>query len=320
MQQTAVDYRKFSSQRRFGIELEFGNTISKTKVKSVIKAISPVPVTVTRYQPSVNNNFWHVKSDATCGPLGRLGPKGVEVASFIGRGIADLQHIADVAVELSQSGCKVNDNCGLHIHADAADLSVKQVGNLLAYWFKIERCLQFSLPERRRDNEYCKLLGSKIQVPKYLPVLSSPENFYCLASPTNLGYFENQDRRVNLNLVNYARATLYGSDARKTIELRWPEGTLESADVKCWTRLFLHFIETCKNRAFPVNLAPASLPEMLVYLGLGQEGSTFSILSEGLLDTKTWLLERFVKYSQNQYAQEATNILDFIWSPARKYA
>lgn len=314
-----IDYRKFSSQRRFGIELEFGNSMPKTKVGTVIRSVSSIPVLTTQYQPSIDNNFWHVKSDATCGPFGRLGPKGVEVASFIGKGVDNLQHITDVALELSKAGCKVNDNCGLHIHVDAVDLSIRQVGNLLAHWFKIEQCLQFSLPERRRNNEYCKLLGSKIQVPKHLPLLSSPENFYCFVAPVNLGYFENQDRRVNFNIVNYTRAMFYGSDVRKTIELRWPEGTLESADIKGWTVLFLYFIEICKNRSFPVNLESTSLTEMLIYLGLGQEGSKFSILSEYLLDIKIWLLERFVKYSKNQYTQEATDILNFICSPARKY-
>lgn len=320
MKYSSVDYRKFSSCRRFGIELEIGNTIPKTKIKTAISSVSDFPVVITKYQPSVNNEFWHVKNDATCGPKGRLGPKGIEVASFIGKGIVDLQHIADVAQALSEVGCKVNDNCGLHIHAEAINLSTRQVGTLLAYWIKIEQCLQFSLPERRRNNEYCKLLSSRTQLPKYLPLLTGPENFYCLFSPADLGYYENQDRRVNLNLVNYVRACAYDTISRKTIELRWPEGTLDPTDIKCWTRLFLHFIETCKNRPLPANLSPCSVQEMLVYLGLGQEGSTFSILSEGLLDTKTWLLERFVKYAQNQYKIEALNILDFVWSPARKYA
>lgn len=319
MKYSSVNFKKFSSQRRFGVELEVGSTISKVKVQAAIKLVSERPVIVTKYQPSTENNFWHVKNDATCGPQGRNGPKGVEIASFVGKGILDLQHIGDVAEKLSQIGCKVNNNCGLHIHADGCDLSKSQVGILLAHWIKIERCLQFSLPERRRENEYCKMLSSRLLLPKYLPLLTSADNFYCLFSPADLGYYENQDRRVNLNLVNYARACTYGSDIRKTLELRWPEGTLNSIDVKCWVRLFLHFIETCKNRPFPMNLDACNLSEMLKYLGLGHEDKSFTIFSEGLFETKTWLLQRFVEYSED-FKQEATDILDFMWSPARKYA
>lgn len=319
MKHLAVDYKKFSTQRRFGVELEVGSTISKVKVQAAIRSISDRPVVVTKYQPSTENRFWHVKNDATCGPKGRSGPKGVEIASFVGQGISDLVHIGDVAEKLSEIGCKVNNNCGLHIHAEAHDLSKSQVGVLLAYWIKIERCLQFALPERRRENEYCKMLSSRILIPKYLPLLTSADNFYCLLSPTDLGYYENQDRRVNLNLVNYARASLYGSNIRKTLELRWPEGTLSSVDIKCWTRLFLHFIETCKNRAFPRNFDACNLQEMLKYLGLGHEDKSFTILSEGLFETKTWLLQRFVEHS-DEFKREAVDLLDFMWSPARKYA
>lgn len=319
MKHLAVEYKKFSSQRRFGVELEVGSTISKVKVQAAIRSITDRPVVVTKYQPSTENRFWHVKNDATCGPLGRSGPKGVEIASFVGKGISDLQHIAEVADKLTEIGCKVNNNCGLHVHADACDLSKSQVGNILAHWIKIENCLQYSLPVRRRENEYCKMVNSRILLPKYLPLLTSAENFYCLLSPADIGYYENQDRRVTLNIVNYARACTYGTNIRKTLELRWPEGTLSSTDVKCWTRLFLHFIDTCKDRPFPANFNVCNLSEMLKYLGLGHESHSFTIFSEGLFETKTWLLQRFIEYSK-EYKQEATDILDFMWSPARKYA
>jgi len=318
MKNLVVEYKKFSSQRRFGIELEVGNTISKTKIKTAIKSITDRPIVVTQYQPSTDNNFWHVKNDATCGPQGRFGPKGIEIASFVGRGIADLQHIAEVADKLSEIGCKVNNNCGLHIHADAIDLSKSQVGNIIAHWIKIEKCLQYSLPERRRANEYCKMISSQILIPKYLPLLTSAEKFYCLMSPSNIGYYDNQDRRVNLNIVNYTRACTYESKVRKTLELRWAEGTLSSKDIKCWTRLFLFFIDTCKNRPFPANFDVCNLSETLKYLGLGHEDNSFSIFSEGLFETKIWLLQRFLEHSE-EFKKEASDILDLMLSPIAKY-
>lgn len=316
MKYSAVDYKKFSSQRRFGIELEIGSTTTKIKVQSAIRLISDRSVVVTKYQPSVENNFWHVKNDGTCGTGGK---KGIEIASFVGQGIRDLQHIADVAESLSKIGCKVNNKCGLHIHAEACDLTKNQVGVLLAYWIKIEKCLQYSLPSHRRDNEFCKMISSRILLPKYLPILASAENIYCLFSPGDLGYFENQDRRVNLNLVNYVRACVYGTNIRKTLELRWPEGTLNSLDIKCWTRLFLNFIDICKRKPIPANLDPCSLSEMLQYFGLSHEKGTFTIFSEGLFETKTWLLQRFIEHSE-EYKKEAAQMLDLMWFPVRKYA
>lgn len=323
---TAVIYKNFTSQRKFGIELEIGCTVSKIKIQAAIKEISLKSVVVTRYQPSIENGFWHIKSDATCGPKGRLGPKGVEIASFVAKGNYDLQHICNVSQSLSKLGCKVNDNCGLHIHADSSDLTVNHVGTLLAYWIKLEKCLQYALPERRRTNEYCRMVSARYLLPKYLNILdyvdsssTKAANLYLLLSPSNIGYYENSDRRQNLNLVNYARALNYFQNGRNTLELRWPEGSLDPADISGWTRLFLGFIESCKDRSFPQNIQETSLIEVLDFCGLWHSPDGFTIFGKESFDTRVWLLERFAKY-ESPYKNEARELLDLICSPAKKYA
>jgi len=227
---SAVKYKKFDSQRRFGVELETGNTLTKAKVRNVIKAISDHSSYVTKYQLSGESESWHVKDDATCGPLGRNGPKGVEIASFVARGIADLQHIGEVAQELYRAGCRVNDNCGLHVHAEAKDLSLYNVGVILAHWIKIEPVLAMSLPLSRNANVYCRRMLDKRPDGGWQRINMEmdwkPTDLYHSLKPTNLSYYENDDRRVNLNLVNYTRAMVYETNHRKTLELRWPEGTL----------------------------------------------------------------------------------------------
>jgi len=330
---SVVKYKKFVSQRRFGVELETGNTLTKAKVKSVLKTLSERASFVTKYQLSGDNPSWHVKDDATCGPLGRQGPKGVEIASFVGKGINDLQHIADVAEGLYRAGCRVNDNCGLHIHAEAKDLTTAQVGVIIAHWVKIEPIISMSLPLRRFDNPYCRTLR-KNKLDSSLRW--SGEDIWEIFKPSNLNFYENEDRRVTLNLVNYARAIQYDSTHRKTLELRWPEGTLDGRDVRCWVRLFLSFIDTCKDRSMPSNLHTANLSDSLIYLGLSHDKDAFNIFSEGLHDTKTWFLERILQYGGNDLGmvlhghpvintpgdiiKDAKKILNLMWSPIKKYA
>ena len=314
---SAVKYKKFVSQRRFGVELETGNTLTKAKVKSTLKVLSEHKSTVTKYQLSGDSPLWHVKDDATCGPMGRYGPKGVEIASFVGRGISDLQHIADVAEGLYKAGSRVNDNCGLHIHAEAKDLTTAQVGIIIAHWIKIEPMIANSLPLRRISNLYCR---SMINPSLDLSLKWGAEDIWEIFKPNNLNYYENEDRRVTLNLVNYTRAVQYESQYRKTLELRWPEGTLDGRDIRCWVRLFLSFIDNCKNRCMPSNLLPVGLSDALVYLGLNHEKDSFLILSEGLHDTKTWLLERIASYSFDlALIKEAKKTLNVMWSPIKKY-
>jgi hypothetical protein len=335
---SAVKYKKFDSQRRFGVELETSNTLTKAKVRNVIKNFSDHSSFVTKYQLSGESASWHIKDDATCGPLGRQGPKGVEVASFVAKGIVDLQHIADVAQELHRAGCRVNDNCGLHIHAEAKDLTEQDVGVILAHWLKIEPVLAMSLPVGRNANVYCRrMMDGRPNEVKFLDYDRwTPIRLYHVLKPKNLSYYENDDRRVNLNLVNYTRAIAYETNHRKTLELRWPEGTLDPRDIKCWVRLFLGFIDTCKTRPMPANLRPADLYETLTYLGLNHTPSTFIIFSEGLHDTKTWFLERILEYGSKPInmvlqghpvlalpadtVKQAKYVLNEMWSPMKKYA
>lgn len=326
MKYSAVKYKKFTSQRRFGVELETGNTLTKAKVRGLLKKLSNHESFITKYQLSGESNQWHVKDDATCGPQGRYGPKGVEVASFVAKGVADLQHIAQVAEGLQKAGSKVNDNCGLHIHAEAKDLSVQQVGVIISYWIKIQDVFSMSLPVRRRDNPYCRNYinsestknWSKNEAAKSF---FSAKTIWEIFKPTNLNFYDNEDRRVNLNLVNFARAINFNNDYRKTLELRWPEGTLDASDIKCWVRLFLSFIDTCKDLPMPTDLSQANVQETLTYLGLDHGPSTFIIFSEGLHETKTWFLERILKNADKKAAiKQALDILNLMWMPVKKYA
>lgn len=298
-----VVYRKFTTPRKFGVELEVGNEIKKPTIRRLIKLKSEKTVQTSRYTPSINNSWWHIKDDATCGVGGYGGPKGIEIASFVASGVSDLSHICEVADFLSTSGVKVNDNCGFHIHADASDLTTDQVGRILSSWVKIENFLSLALPFRRYKNSYCEMISSKGDIHSLAKVLNKDGDFeqrliaraiYELIKPNDVSLYENRDRRVTLNLVNYCRAEQQKHSNRKTIELRWPEGTLNGNDIKNWVRLFLNFIEYAKNsRVFDNNDFP-SIQEGLNILGLGHRDN-FCILSEGLLATKIWLLERMLK-------------------------
>lgn len=335
-----IFYRKFGTSRKFGVELEIGNEIKKPIIRKLIKSKSEKAIQTSRYSPSINNSWWHVKDDATCGPAGRGGPKGIEVASFVASGVDDLRHICEVADFLKESGAKVNDNCGLHIHADASDISESQMGRILSSWIKIEGFLSLALPFRRRDNPYCERLSSKnsnklTSLMEKHPSLEDniAKALYQIVRPLDISMYENQDRRVTLNLVNYCRAIEQKHSNRKTIELRWPEGTLSGEDIKNWVRLFLNFIEHAKNAPLQRHEDFPSLQEGLNILGLGHQNG-FCILSEGLLATKTWLLERMLKNPDlykirifegcpviNIFGpQDIVNYLNFLWQPVKNYS
>ena len=336
-----VKYQKYDIARKFGVEMEFGSEVKKRKVKSLISEVSNADVFVTKYGLSSNNDYWHVKDDATCGSKGRYGPKGVEVASFIGSGLADLSHISYVAGKLFDSGCKVNDNCGLHIHADVSDLNVDQVSCLIAYWIKIEAVLSMALPLRRHNGEYCKFvfdpINNMVVKNRLLTRTSSYDSEYMWAAviPKNVNYFDNADRRYNLNLVNYVRSVQNGSSYRKTLELRWPEGSLSPLDIRCWVKLFLSFIETCKNKPMPKDLSCFDLVNTLNCIGFSKSKTRLVIYSEALFELKNWFLNRMLinedDFFTNYYGtsvgkkhqkaiSDVKKTLNSMWSPVRTFA
>lgn len=335
----SIIHKEFDAKRRFGVELEIGDEIKKKAVQSAIVHISPHKVFMSKYALTSNNTYWHVKDDATCGRNGRHGPKGVEIASFVGRGLNDLNHISQTATHLSSIGCKTNPNCGLHIHADVCDLNVNQVSVITAHWIKLEFVISLLLPIRRMQNEYCKFIFSPfsdVTTKNNLTIRRDykyrVEDFWQKIVPSNLNIYDNNERRYNLNLVNFARAVEINSDHRKTLELRWPEGTLDSIEISNWVVFFLNLIEACKDKTMPNNLQPYSLQELLELLGIRQKKNKFVILGKMLHDMKTWICERIIKNdvdSSQFYAHfstigfqqdcvcEAKKILEQMWSPIK---
>lgn len=229
-------------KRNFGIELEIGNEKSQEYVESIVKSNSlQKVVTTTKWAQSINNNFWHIKYDSTCGIKGKPIDHGWEIASFKACGESDLIHICDVAKHLSDGECKVNTNCGLHIHADVSDFSIHAMGSLLNRWLKIEKYLLNMAPMNRRNNSHCKPLFNKLCIKNIKQ--STAENTWNLLKPTMFKVHNNNQKRYTLNLINYAKFIKFNKKStRATIELRLPEGTLDYENIYNWTYFYLNFI------------------------------------------------------------------------------
>ena len=310
-----VSYRKFSSKRRFGVELEIEKTITQKDIERVIRDADPGrEVCVTGWSQSYNNNFWHVKYDSTCGPKGyKKDQGGWEVASFVASGHKDITIVGKVTDQLGERGATINKNCGVHVHVDIADFSEAQAAILTARWIKMEPILPQILPGHRVHNKYCRFL-SAVKKGRFNKRQSyTASEFWHLTRPTNLNVHENRQKKVSLNLVNYRTAieNSYMDYPRKTAEFRLPEGTLCGADVKNWVRIFVNFVDMSLKAEMPENLScvrkvEKKLDLVLASFGLlPEDDSDFYILSQGLYQAKAWLLARFVRFGAPNFAEEA---------------
>jgi hypothetical protein len=302
-----VQYVKFNTKRCFGIELEVIKSKTLDELVQVVRLTDSKHhvMGTNHYQQDSGNDYWHVKFDRSCGTKPQEG--GWEVASYKASGAADLIKLANMGDTLKKNGAQVNDNCGYHIHVEIADFNTSQAATLMANWMKMERLLIEILPKGRRNNVYCRLLNDL--KPVSAVQAKNVDTFWSKVRPLSL---ENSERRVSLNMGNY----VHSGASKKTVELRLPEGTLDSKEIKNWARMFIHFANTCRTMPFPGNITPyQNLKEMLTGLGLHNE-EPFFILSKGLYETKTWFLERIIKYGTNKVLRtETEKMLSFLIPP-----
>lgn len=288
-----IQYKCFASKRNFGVEFETSPNISKEDIRKLIRMVCTRDVYVSNWEQSINNDYWHVKQDSTCGPQSHVKSQyGWEVASFKASGHKNITHIARVAQHLLNSGLEVNSNCGLHVHVEVKDYDEKQVAILLAWWIKIEPIIGLMLPECRINNKYCKMWSKSREI----SVANSytPYDLWTIVRPTEFSPHGNNQKKKTLNLVNFG-ASISGRDInRRTLELRMPDGTLAGEDVAGWIKLFIHFVSTCRIRKMPKNMRVVkNIDEFLEVLGL-QDKEIFFILSTGLRKTKEWILRRII--------------------------
>ena len=314
-------YQEFPKKRRFGIELEVSNNLSKQQLGEVIRDYEIIyknpsysrkrSVRVTSgeqgWAQTQNNTYWHVKFDRTCGPNGKNYDHGWEVASYIGSGIDDANHISRAARFLNNAGAETNLNCGFHIHVEVDDFTPYQMGILLGRWLKIESFLISICHPSRYLNEYCMPLSNLFQTRKSIYDIGErklkfdPSFLWEIMRPHDLGIHNNHSKRVTLNTVGFANAQNNSFYPRNTVELRLPECLLDENHVRNWLILIVNFVEVCKNKNDTLrNLKSSnSVDEALIHLGFSGEES-FLFLSKELLNAKLWFLDKIMKTTQNQ--------------------
>lgn len=301
-------YVTFPTKRAYGVELELSSyNITKERVAKIIeKTDRNREVFVSGWSYSEENDYWHVKDDSSC---------GWEIASYKSVGIKDLANIVKVTDAVAEAGAIVTPKCGFHLHVEVSDFTNDQIATLVAIWMKIEKVVTSSIPHHRVNNKYCRLLNDFYpkQSNKDLCGEGSVLKFWKAIKPNLKGNY-NLFRRVALNIWNYVE-----NSGKQTVEFRFPEGTLNSNDVKNWIRLLVHFVDYSKTQRFPDNTNEVGLQEALSLMGLVGT-SNFYILSQGLRDTKDWFLHRLLRYSRiKKQCMDAVDELNNMWSPVKVY-
>jgi hypothetical protein len=310
-----VKYKSFNSTRNFGVELEVGNEYPRSFISSIIKNTTNMKVNISNYTQSVNNAHWVVKTDASCGKKVRsngMNEGGYEIASFVASGIEDIDKISKVAHNLKRGGVRSNNNCGYHIHINTSDFNEKEMGRLISYWILIEDVFFNMVPFRRTVNKYCKKM--KIKNGKYdiaMDLIKDSMKIWEMYKPKTINIRSPSEKRYSLNLLNFY-AALKTKFKRKTIEFRFPEGTLCQEVIKNFIFILINFVENVKQIKAP-KFKVASVDHFLNACGLGDD-KAICILDHDLIKAKVWVLKRLVRFSKvSEYKSQAKKILARIY-------
>lgn len=286
------------SNRKFGAEFEINETQDdRNFIAAIISYASSknnrkCEMYISDWEQSINNTYWHVKTDSSC---------GWEICTPVSSGSEDLAFIGTIATYLSKWHFETDERCGFHIHVDVSDFDEYQMGILFNRWIKIEKYLLKLVPKHRRNNIHCLPYHKldwfvNISAIARIPGISPCEiwNAFC---PTNFSPHNNVQKRYTLNFVNFAKFLsrekegLSTKHCRKTLELRLPEGTLNSEDITNWIKLFVSFIEASKKcRKLGDIEFITTQKQFFKICGLNEDKN--NTISPDLLETKNWIIKR----------------------------
>lgn len=225
-----IDY---TFTRRFGIEIEAYNCTRERLAGELREA--GINVAVEGYNHDTRNH-WKLVTDSSL-----TGNNAFELVSPILEGESGLRELEKICWVLDLCDVKVNDSCGLHVHMDAADFTMTTWKNLASTYKNIEGVINAFMPGSRRNNRYCKSLGSisesRIQGAETIEELR--------------GVF-GHDRYYKVNLEAYAR--------HRTVEFRQHGGSTNFTKMENWILFLNRMITFAQYAKVASGIALQNLP------------------------------------------------------------
>lgn len=225
-----LNSNKFSSNRRFSVELEVAYDVNKDPRYNEDEFENEESFLFDKAQDALQNYFFEHKWDIT--EDSSIKPFGVEVIpnkSHQLRGEEGLKETLEIVNSLKEEGFFTNDSCGLHVHVDASDLKPEHIMYIFDVYKLFEKYIDLLVAQQRRENksEYSKTL--KDIEPSYERTITNI-NFF-------RNYVKNLDRYFKLNVTSFGK--------HGTIEFRQHQGTMNSSEIRKWVTFCVNFVDVC---------------------------------------------------------------------------
>lgn len=227
------------NNRGFGVEIEIGNRAGLEMAKILRDAgfsvycsedrtmnLGGTWVNTKGKRPTEMDEYklvWRVVRDGSV-------PDGCEVVSPVLSGAAGLTQVKNVVKAMNKAGAKATQDCGLHVHVSAGDLSVIELQNVARRYNAFETTIDTFVASRRRGNEsrWCRSMDEVLRNIETSIFDENPKTFV-----EAIG-----DRYFKLNLQAYLR--------HGTVEFRQLEGTTSWTKIVNWIEFCVSFVEASR--------------------------------------------------------------------------
>ena len=146
----------FNNERTFGIEIEFFLGRSNRRgayANEVAQAVrnQGIDCQVEGYNHHTRPH-WKIVTDAS------VNYEGLEIVSPILKGEEGLEELNKVLKGLNEAGAKVDRTCGIHVHHDAGDFTLRTFKNIYGLYARYEDSIDELVARSRRgsQNRFCQ--------------------------------------------------------------------------------------------------------------------------------------------------------------------
>ena len=205
-----------TEQRPFGVEIEFKSPLTREQIAAELSAAG-IDAQAEGYNHRTASH-WKLVYDASV-------QNGHELVSppmaFNAESFAEIETVCRV---LAAIGARVDRQCGLHVHHDAAGLSDREIVKAVATYVKYEAHIDQIMPMSRR--------GQNNSMLKSLYVMGSPK-----ATIQAVNRCKSRQDLVNLYRDRYYKVNVHSLSRHGTLEIRHHSGTIEAAKIVNWVKL-----------------------------------------------------------------------------------
>lgn len=267
-------------QINFGIEIE---TVKRTReqiawaIHSVVGGTVRHVGTPLAFDPwevqDLRGRLWKVVADGSLSSV--PAHLRAEVVSPV-LGYEDIPQLQAVVRAVYRAGGKVNSQCGIHVHIDAAPFDGRTLGNLAKIVYKQEPLILHALGiSRDRLNRYTRPVSDALiqQIEHQRPRTKEQLN--------RIWYGYHNQQPQHFDSTRYHGVNLHNVWYRGTVEYRWFEGSLHAGKIKAYVQFCLAIAAKALNgrsassRKRDFNPASAKYDFRVFLLHLGLIGEEF---------------------------------------------